>query len=528
MSLSYRETYLNYIQTICPDIELSTLDYIDQILIQTEWEDPQSPIDFNNLAVLALIEAEHSQDLNLRELYLETAIESLNQKTDGHPLCEAHIALIQTMLGRIEDARNLAFSSFIKILHCAHTSDSNIPSGLVYFPQAYLRGHQQQAKKIIENMNGWWQSLSLLSEALCQSNLVFYNEVGLRFLNLAVQVSPRSTSNYFKLGIAKLLNYQQEGILHLHQAAQLSPASAPILQSLYLAYKDIENIEIAKFWLESAQRSRLSESSSLDWQWSYLGTDSSITYVPFESSLLLAVEPSFHSIVTSVLLAEGDWFEQEIEFWRDWIQPGMTVIDVGANVGIYTFSAALKVGSQGRVVAVEPFSGCIRCLEETCRINQLDWVKIYSGAATNYNGQACLALHNASELNEVIIRTDNLENSGNSLEEVKCFALDTLIQEEGIDTVDFMKIDAEGHEIQVLEGSRYILNNFSPIILYENLSGNKGSNLHVANFLKDNNYQLFHYQPYLQQLIPLLNEEQLQGKLNIIALPIDKARKYLS
>lgn len=528
MSLSYRETYLNYIQTICLDIEPSTLDYINQILIQTEWEDPQSSLDFNNLAVLALIEAEHSQELSLRELYLETAIESLNQGIDEHPLCEAHIAIIQTMLGRIEDARNLAFSCFIKILHCTHTSDSNIPSGLVYFPQAYLRGHQQQAKKIIENVNGWWQSLSLLSEVLCQSNLVFYNEVGLRFLNLAVQVSPHSTSNYFKLGIAKLLNHQQEGILHLHQAAQLSPASAPILQSLYLAYKDIENVEIAKFWLESAQRSRLSESSSLDWQWSYLGTGTSITYVPFESSLLLAVESSFHSIVTSVLLAEGDWFEQEIEFWRNWIQPGMTVIDVGANVGIYTFSAALKVGSQGRVVAVEPFSGCIRCLEETCRINQLNWVKIYPGAATNYDGKAFLALHGASELNEVITSTENRENVENSLEEVRCFTLDSLIHEEGLNTVDFMKIDAEGHEIQVLQGSQYILDNFSPVILYENISGSKSSNLHVANFLKDNKYHLFYYQPYLQKLIPLFNEEQLQGKLNIIALPDNKAKEYLS
>jgi ribosomal protein L11 methylase PrmA len=61
------------------------------------------------------------------------------------------------------------------------------------------------------------------------------------------------------------------------------------------------------------------------------------------------------SIVTSVLIAEGDWFEKEMEFWRNWVKPGMTVIDVGANVGVYTFSAAVKVGSEGCVLAVDLF-----------------------------------------------------------------------------------------------------------------------------------------------------------------------------
>ncbi|HEY9635921.1 MAG TPA: FkbM family methyltransferase, partial [Coleofasciculaceae cyanobacterium] len=109
-----------------------------------------------------------------------------------------------------------------------------------------------------------------------------------------------------------------------------------------------------------------------------------------------------------------------------------------------------------------------------------------------------------------------------TFEEVTCFTLDSLIERENVSHVDFLKIDAEGHELQVLEGSNRILTEFAPCILYENIAGTKGSNLAVAGFLLSRGYQLFRYQPYLQQLIPINHTEELQGKLNLIALPTTK------
>ncbi len=259
-----------------------------------------------------------------------------------------------------------------------------------------------------------------------------------------------------------------------------------------------------------------------DWQWTTLAMDSPFTYVQFESNLLMAVEASFKSIVTSVLVAEGDWFEKEMEFWRNWIKPGMTVIDVGANVGVYTFSAAQRVGSQGKVLAVEPFSGCVRCLEETCRINQFSWVKICAGAASDRVGSARLSLSASSELNELVANNASISMESGAFEEVACFTLDSLREQENLQQVDFLKIDAEGHELAVLMGSQRILSEFSPIILYENIAGNQDSNLPVAHYLIAQGYNLFRYQPYLQDLIPLDNLNTLQENLNIIALPKSK------
>ena len=97
--------------------------------------------------------------------------------------------------------------------------------------------------------------------------------------------------------------------------------------------------------------------------------------------------------------------------------------------------------------------------------------------------------------------------------------MDSLIEKYGISRVDFIKIDAEGHELQVLKGSDRILKEFVPVILYENIAGSQGSNLPVANFLRSIGYQLFCYQPYLQKLIPVDVNNDFQSRLNIIALP---------
>ena len=55
----------------------------------------------------------------------------------------------------------------------------------------------------------------------------------------------------------------------------------------------------------------------------------------------LCVPRALDQITPYVLLEQEDWFEEEIRFVRRWLGPGMRVIDVGANYGVYTVAAAL-------------------------------------------------------------------------------------------------------------------------------------------------------------------------------------------
>ncbi|MEP0751942.1 FkbM family methyltransferase [Trichocoleus sp. Lan] len=516
------DSYWKYLEKAGVSLESDALSRVATILEGTSWDDPTSALDLNNFAVVALIEAEQSEDSSVRSLYVEMALQALNAGVElGNPLCAAHLALVLAIVGEIDQATQIGFANFIANLQPAYVNDKPTALGIVYLPPTLtelIDTQNDKLTRILHSEDGYKQALILLSEALCYSSLVFYNVSGLRFLHLANHLSPNSTSVNLKLGISSLMNNQWEGILYLQHAREITPNSAIIMQALYLAYRNMGEIKIANFWLGIGRDCVRQNSNFLEWQWTKLEADSLLTYVPFENNLILAVEPSLRSIVTSVLLAEGDWFEKEMEFWRNWVKPGMTVIDVGANVGVYTFSAALKVGSEGCVLAVEPFSGCVRCLQETCRINELSWVQVCAGAASDRNGTARLSLHTASELNEIVSSDAEATNQHGAFEEVDCFSLDSLIERENVKQVDFLKIDAEGHEMKVLEGSSQILSEFAPAILYENIAGNKSSNLAVADFLTSRGYQLFRYQPYLQQLIPVNSAEDLQGRLNIIAL----------
>jgi FkbM family methyltransferase len=315
---------------------------------------------------------------------------------------------------------------------------------------------------------------------------------------------------------------EQEGILYLHQARKLVPDSAPILQALYLAYRNLNQIEVADYWQKVSRQFYQSNSLTPEWSWTQLPASSSFTYVPFESNIILAVEPSLRSIATSVLISEQDWFEKEMEFWRNSIKPGMTVIDVGANIGVYTFSAAVKVGSEGRVLAIEPFSVCVNSLQETCRINQFSWVNVCAGAASDRNGNIKLLLHSANELNQVVSDDAAEQMDGCTFQEAKSFTLDSLIEQENITQVDFLKLDAEGHEMAVLLGSEKLITEFAPVILYENIAGSQGSNIEVAEYLQKIGYELYHYQPYTNKLITVNSDIDFQEQLNFIALTPEK------
>ncbi len=510
---SYITTYQQYLQAVCTQLPPAVLAKAEAILEQTAWDEPQSAVDLLNGAVVALVEADATADRTLRGMYLEMAIAALESGTD-HPLCVAQLALVYQLLGDRERAIELAFAVLLNVAQAAYTSTAAIAPGLVFLPPSWHS--QTQLQLLFETADGYTQSLLLAGEILWRSQLVFYNASGLRLLHLAAQLFPQSALILLRLGISSIVNGQWEGILYLHRSHQLAPTIPATLQALHLAYRDLHQPDPAATWMANAQ-TQARDRPTPDWYWATAPASQGLTYVPFEHTLKLAVEASFRSIVTSVLLAEGDWFEVEMEFWRDRIQPGMTVIDVGANVGVYTFSAALRVGPTGKVIAIEPFSGCVRCLEETKRVNQLSQVQIHRAAASDRPGTLHLALHGASELNQVI--TDPAAAPTGAIEEIPCLTLDSLIDQEHLDRVDFLKIDAEGHELQVLQGSDRLLRTFAPIILYENVAGSQGSNLPVAEYLTTHGYALFRYQPYLHQLLPISTTDDLQGNLNLIAMP---------
>ena len=159
--------------------------------------------------------------------------------------------------------------------------------------------------------------------------------------------------------------------------------------------------------------------------------------------------PTLDRAVAAWLLNLGLMGREERKFFERTVTRGQTVVDVGANQGIFTLLLARLVGRDGRVVALEPEPALFAALDENCRRNGADHVTRLQMAAGETGAQGVLR---CSRFN----RGDNrLSDSlpGPSVP-VNIAALDDLLPTE---MVNLVKIDVQGYELQVVKGMQQIL-----------------------------------------------------------------------
>jgi FkbM family methyltransferase len=182
-------------------------------------------------------------------------------------------------------------------------------------------------------------------------------------------------------------------------------------------------------------------------------------FLRLKSGVSLAVPPTLGSMTTYVLLEQEDWFEKELGFLLRWLRPGMTVIDIGANVGVYSLPLARRVAPHGHVFAYEPGSAPRTMLERSRTHNRADNLHIIPAAVSDSPREGQLVLGVSSELN-------SLQGSGPG-EPVQITSLDMEEGTRGWDTVDFIKIDAEGEEERILAGAKSFFERHSPLVMFE-------------------------------------------------------------
>jgi FkbM family methyltransferase len=138
---------------------------------------------------------------------------------------------------------------------------------------------------------------------------------------------------------------------------------------------------------------------------------------------------------------------------------GMTVVDVGANLGYYSLLASRLVGPSGRVVALEPNSENCRLLLSSLRLNDITNVQLLPVAADTATGWAYYSTHVGS--NGGLIEDGELLSHPGTI--VPTFRLDELVE----GPVGFLKMDVEGAEGRVVRGATRIIERDRPIITTE-------------------------------------------------------------
>ena len=132
------------------------------------------------------------------------------------------------------------------------------------------------------------------------------------------------------------------------------------------------------------------------------------------------------------------------------VERSNVVIDVGANIGAFTIKAARQVGPTGKVVAIEPEAGNLALLRKNTR--HLANVVVVEKAASSSKGQQKLYQAPKSFL------FSTHQDYGLGHIKVEADTVDNIVSELGLDRVDFIKIDAEGAELEILEGATETLN----------------------------------------------------------------------
>ncbi len=234
------------------------------------------------------------------------------------------------------------------------------------------------------------------------------------------------------------------------------------------------------------------------------------------------VVPDSLSLITSYVLREQeDWFEDEIKFLRHLIGPGQRVIDIGANCGVYTLTMANRVGPAGHVWAFEPASSTANLLASSIAVNNFANVVLVRSALSNVPGTAQLSVHENSELNE-LVRGGHFAGA---TETVPCVTLDGSMDVYGWKDIDFIKIDAEGEEANILRGGANFLAAESPLIQYEIKAGT-GVHMELVRQFLDLGYRSYRLVPGLDLLVPFDDKAVVDGYLlNLFCCKPDRAAR---
>jgi len=135
------------------------------------------------------------------------------------------------------------------------------------------------------------------------------------------------------------------------------------------------------------------------------------------------------------------------------------VVDVGANVGLFSLKASKVVGEHGIIVAFEPEKNNYKMLRRNLGINKCRNVIPINAAVSNFNGKADFSIANTLVEHKLADSKSELEIKSILTTKVDVKTIQLVLKELGIDRVDFLKIDAEGSEFEVLSGARSLLTN---------------------------------------------------------------------
>lgn len=216
-----------------------------------------------------------------------------------------------------------------------------------------------------------------------------------------------------------------------------------------------------------------------------------------------------------VLLEQEDWFEEDLAFLRKFLKPGMKALDIGASYGTVTAAMAQAVGPEGSVIAIEPTPSTASYLQRSMKaFPQVESLTLALGVK---DGELPLAKADNSELNTLFPVTDDIPENIT----VPVRRLSSLAEEMDLSGIDFVKLDAEGSDRQIVQGGWSVFAEQSPVVMFDLKRGND-IDRELVDELKFVGFEMFVHAPGLGALIPLDKSRVDEYVVNLFGVKRDR------
>lgn len=243
----------------------------------------------------------------------------------------------------------------------------------------------------------------------------------------------------------------------------------------------------------------------------------------------ILVNPVLDKGLENYIYYNGTYEAGTLELIAEFLKPGQSFLDIGANIGLMTLYASKIVGKNGQVYSVEANPETAKILNTNIQRNQFANIKLIPHAVGAEKGKG--KIYANIHLNRGSASLVNHENT-DSYYEIDIFPLYDLISP---DThIHLVKMDIEGYELEALRGMKNLLSKEnSPVLIIEcgeAITGTEYSKESVYNFINSTgNYRFFKLKNgkgKISLLTEIYSVSDLPSHDNMICIPVNQTENY--
>ena len=177
--------------------------------------------------------------------------------------------------------------------------------------------------------------------------------------------------------------------------------------------------------------------------------------------------------------------EQEpiLKFGHKIIKKNDTVIDAGANQGIFSLSFKSKISKDGLIICIEPFDYACKKIEENFKLNNFSNYLIYEKTLSNHNHKN--KIYFLDHISDASIVNNKFKKS----KVTSSITIDKIVYSNQLKKLKFIKLDIEGAEFLAIKGGIKSIKKFKPVI-YVEINNENSFNL-IINYMKKHKYNSY-------------------------------------